>query len=199
MGKGRPKTKPSQKFLTDKQIGEIVGLAKGYKIRKETINYRAIGRVVGCHHQSVKRVLEKEDNGQSHDHKARSGRPRLTSAAEDRALKFRSLKNRKLTAVDLRRTVITKYSRLASARTIRRRLCEVGLNGRVAAKKPLLRFDQRLRRLRWAQKYSEWKKSDWRKVIFSDESPFTIYRGCGKTYVRRRIGERYLPECITQR
>ena len=70
----------------------------------------------------------------------RSGRPRITTVSEDRALKFRSLKDRKLTALDLRRTVITKYNRYAT-----------GLNERVAAKKPLLCLDQRLRSLRWAQ------------------------------------------------
>jgi hypothetical protein len=197
MGKGRPKKKPSQNFLTEIEIGKIIGLAESYKLRKERVNYRAIGRSVGRSDMTVKRVLEKEKKGESHEHKHRSGRPRMTTVAEDRALKIRSLKDRKLTAVDLRPTVITKYNRHASVWTIRRRLCEVDLHGRVAAKKPLLTFHHRLRRLRWAQKYRDWTVDDWRKIIFSDESPFTIYRQCGKVYVRRRTNERYLPQCLT--
>jgi hypothetical protein len=199
MGKGRPKNPtqhPNQKFLTDIQIGKILAHAENYQMTHKKINYSAIGRLVGCTDKTVKKVLEVEKKGESHEHKPRSGRPRITSPAEDRALKFRSLSNRKLTAVDLRRTVITKYSRLPSPWTIRRRLVEMGLHGRVAAKKPLLSFANRLWRLRWAQKYSKWTVSDWQKVIFSDESPFTIYRQSGKHYVLRRVGERYHPKCL---
>ena len=35
MGKGRPKKKKSQNFLTDIEIGKIIGLAQGYKLRKK--------------------------------------------------------------------------------------------------------------------------------------------------------------------
>ena len=33
-------------------------------------------------------------------------------------------------------------------------------------------------------------------VIFTDESRFTLFRNDGRTYVRRRVGEALLPECI---
>lgn len=50
--------------------------------------------------------------------------------------------------------------------------------------------------MEWAKKYRDWKVEDWRNVVFSDESPFTLFRRCGKKYVRRRVGERFNPECI---
>ena len=39
----------------------------------------------------------------------------------------------------------------------------------------------------------------WRSVVFSDESRFCLYASDGCTRVRRRSGDRYLPECIRPR
>ena len=40
---------------------------------------------------------------------------------------------------------------------------------------------------------------EWRSVVFSDESRFCLYMSDGRTHVRRRSGERHLPECIRPR
>ena len=52
---------------------------------------------------------------------------------------------------------------------------------------------------RTAQEYSlNWKKiSDFYKVIWSDdESKFNLFGSDGRVYVRRRVGEDFLPECV---
>lgn len=74
---------------------------------------------------------------------------------------------------------------------------EAGLNGRVARKKPLLSKTQKKKRLEWAKKYRKWTEKDWERVLFSDESPFTLFPTSGKLYVRRRVGEEFLDECIS--
>jgi hypothetical protein len=33
-------------------------------------------------------------------------------------------------------------------------------------------------------------------VVFSDETPFTLFQWAGKQYVRRRPGEEFLDECL---
>jgi hypothetical protein len=66
----------------------------------------------------------------------------------------------------------------------------------VARKKPWLSKENIKKRFEWAKEYRHWTKEDWRKVIFSDESPFTLFPDSGKMYVRRRIGEEFLPECL---
>ena len=40
---------------------------------------------------------------------------------------------------------------------------------------------------------------EWRSVVFSDESRLCLYASDGRTRVRRRPGERRLPECIRPR
>jgi transposase len=83
-----------------------------------------------------------------------------------------------------------------SVTTVKRRLATVDLNGRVARRKPLLRPENKKRRLEWAKAHADWTAEDWRKVIFSDESPFTLFQEGGKIYVRRRPAEEFLEECI---
>ena len=84
----------------------------------------------------------------------------------------------------------------SSARTVRRRLDDVGLFGRVARKKPLLTDRHRLLRLQWATERKNWGMDQWYKVVWSDESKFNLFESDGRVYIRRRVGEDYLPECV---
>ena len=78
-----------------------------------------------------------------------------------------------------------------SARTVRRRLDEVGLHGRVARRKPLLTDGQRRVRLKWAKEREHWSVSDWQLVIWSK---FNLIVNDRSVFVRR-VGEELLPEC----
>jgi len=176
--------------MSDGKRGEAVGLRKaGWKLED-------IGKEVGCTKGAVSKLLKKHKETGSVSDLPRSGRPKKTNSRDGRALKFAALKSRKLTAIDhahnLRRNV-----KQVSPRTVRRVLCDAGLNGRVARKKPLLSKVQKKKRLAWAKKYKSWTKKDWEKVLFSDESPFTLFPNSGKLYVRRRVGEEFLDECIS--
>lgn len=62
-----------------------------------------------------------------------------------------------------------------SVRTVRRRLCEFGLNGHVARKKPYISEKNRKARLKFAKEHIDWTQEQWSKVIdhlfiFTDES-----------------------------
>lgn len=63
----------------------------------------------------------------------RSGRPRITSKTEDRRVATTSKRNRSLSSPE-----ITNIFNNSLEVTVKRRLMEVGLGGRVAARKPLL-------------------------------------------------------------
>ena len=78
-----------------------------------------------------------------------------------------------------------------SARTIRRRLDEAGLSGRLA------RFDypftpqQILDRLDFARTYENWTEDDWARVMFADEA--YIYLGQhGQIWVQRPVDQEYI-------
>ena len=64
--------------------------------------------------------------------------PQISSSREDRALPRISNQNRTLTSTLLKREWQDTSGVVNSARTVRRRLDEAGLYGRVARKKPLL-------------------------------------------------------------
>ena len=82
-----------------------------------------------------------------------------------------------------------------SPRFIGNRLLAVGLRLRV----PLIRLPltprHRQERLLWCRERVDWRE-EWRSVVFSDESRFYLYESNGRTRIRRRPGERHLPECI---
>jgi len=80
--------------------------------------------------------------------------------------------------------------------TVQRRLRDYGLKGCIAAKKPLLRKQNKVKRLQWAKEHKDWSINQWYKVLFSDESKFEIFGGKRRQYVRRQIGERMMNQCV---
>ena len=50
----------------------------------------------------------------------------------------------------------------------------------------------------WAWERVCWSLTDWHKIIWSDESKFNLFGSDGRIYVRRRVGEEYLPQCVQQ-
>ena len=65
------------------------------------MSIRAIAAEIGRGHSTVADIVKKFNETGSMENTLREGRPRETSPKDDRALKFKSLKDRKLTAVDL--------------------------------------------------------------------------------------------------
>ena len=114
----------------------------------------------------------------------RAGAPRKTTPRQDRALVRSSERDRFKTAPQHRRDLITEGTRL-SVSTIKRRLKEGNLNGRVASKKPLISKVNAQARLKYALSKRHWTADQWLKVMWSDESPFSLFPKCGKVYVRR--------------
>ena len=136
-----------------------------------------------------------EDTGSDRNRKC-SGRPRISTPRDDRFIERRSLKDRFKPATKLKENW-EEVGVHASVRTIRRRLCAANLMGGVARKKPMLTPVHRHRRLTFARKYKHWTEKEWEWVLWTDESPFSIFGQCGKTYVRRRPGEEFNAECLT--
>ena len=56
---------------------------------------------------------------------------------------------------------------------------------------------QRRKRLKWAHEHKSWTQDQWNRVLFSDESNFSIRNHSGLQFVRRRKGEAFKPWCIT--
>ena len=66
----------------------------------------------------------------------------------------------------------------------------------IVARKPLLRSQNKKKRLAWAMKHHQWTTEDWKKVLWTDESKFRIFYS-SHSFVRRQVGERMVPQCVT--
>jgi hypothetical protein len=191
MGKGAKKKKLGHR-LTDMERAFIVfRWINGDGLKK-------MARECKVSRNTVKDLMKKyQETGAVYDY-PRSGRPRCTSEREDRHIVKLSKNNRFLTAKALALKQCPSFTKnRVSVTTVKSRLAEKNLNGRVAAQKPLLSEKNIKARYKWALAHRDWTLEQWHKVIFSDESPFQVFQSGGKVYVRRAPGERFSDECIT--
>ena len=109
-------------------------------------------------------------------HRFGGGRKKKTSNATDTLIKREVQKNPRLTALELKNLHPELLENVA-VRTIQHRLQKgLGLPSRKAAKKPLLTERMKKQRIAFARKYIHWTPAQWKRVMFSDESNFQVFR-----------------------
>ncbi|XP_073525152.1 uncharacterized protein [Phyllobates terribilis] len=111
-------------------------------LRNEGQSVRKIGQTLKVSPSAVVKTNKRYIETGSHEDHPRKGRPRVTSASEDKFIRVTSLRNRRLTAAQIRDQVNatqSSSSRHISSTTVKRRLCAAGFHGKIAARKPLLR------------------------------------------------------------
>lgn len=120
------------------------------------------------------------------------GRPRKTDERTDRHIKNLVEQDRFVTSEEVKLILGLKN---VSTKTIRRRIRDCGgFESFRAVRKLFIRDQNRIRRLEWCRERLDWSVDEWRKVLWSDESPFVL-RYNGQRHVWRRPGERYDPRC----
>jgi transposase len=124
----------------------------------------------------------------------RSGRPRCTDEDTDIAIEEYAEEKKRTVPKEIKKDLQLDVS----PRTIRRRLDEVGLFGRVGRTEYV--YDERdiQRRLSFAEGYSNWTTADWDRVIFSDETHIEVY-GRSRVWVQRPAGKAFDPEYMVER
>ena len=106
----------------------------------------------------------------------RSGRPRVTSRRQDRTIRLAHLRNRHLTATETALNTVGTHNRQISPKTVGSRLREIGLRARRLYVGLPLTQARRLRRMAWLTAHAPrlFPMRQWRRVLFTDESRFTI-------------------------
>ena len=141
---------------------------------------------------TISRLLQRYQQSSSTADHQRSGRPRITSAADDRYIRVLHMRNRTVTARATSSNV--PGLRRISAQTVRNRLRENGLCARRPYFGAVLRRRHRLARVRWCYRVSGWDLQNWRRVLLSDESRFMLQKTC----VYRCRNERFARNCVLE-
>ena len=155
-----------------------------------------IQRQLGIGKSSMQAWADRYEKDGVLERKKGSGRPRVTTKTEDRFIQLQCKRNRKKTAVEIVKTIRKKDGKLkATVQTIRNRPIEFGYPARVARRKPFLSKVQKQSRLQWAKDHRDWR-DEWSKVLWSDETSFTLFPRLGRQYVRRQPGEEMREDCL---
>jgi hypothetical protein len=146
------------------------------------------------HQSTISRILKRYEETGEYRRRSGQGCKRCTTRRDDRYLQIQSLRNRTFTAPQLKNELLNARQVNVSAKTVKRRLKEVGLNPRTPAKVPWLLPHHKVTRLQFAQTHADWDEHQWRNVLFTDETRIQLWKPDGRDRVYRRIGERYV-EC----
>ncbi len=151
----------------------------------------AISLTVGCSKNTVYHWLNVYRDSETVDDSPRSGRPKLETpsfAASARAHPFAATP----------RMLKAEHHTLVSKRTVRRRLNDDSLFGRVSRHFFILKPDIIRARLSFANGYNNWSEEQWMTVLFSDEKIFTLGLH-GRVWVQRPKNTAWRKEyCLEQ-
>ncbi|GBO25667.1 Transposable element Tcb2 transposase [Araneus ventricosus] len=138
-----------------------------------------------------------QDTG-SIERKPGQGRPRATTATEDRYLSIIERRNRDAAASQLSRDLYAATGTRVLRVTVSKRLHETGLFvRRPAVCIPLTSTNRRVRSA-WCSKHRDWSMDQWATVLFTHESRFSLNTDSRRTFIWREPGTRYLPSNVRE-
>ena len=181
--------------LTEVQRGQPIALLMQGQRQQQ------VARHFSVHVSTIEHLVRRlRETGPVAD-RPRSGRPRMTSQRQDRAIPLAHLRNRHLTATETAVNTVGSYNRRIHPKTIRNRLREFGLRARRPNVGLPLNRARCERRMAWvtAQAPRLFPMRQWRCVFFTDESRFTLFRADGRRRLYQRHGEQFADAYIFER
>ena len=181
--------------LTDVQKGRAIALLMQGQRQQQVANHFGVN--VSTTERLVRRLRE---TGHLAD-RLWSGRPRMTSRRQDRTIRLAHLRNPHLTATKTALNTVGRHNRQISPKTVGIRLREIGPRARRPYVGLPLTQARRLHRMAWLTAHAPrlFTMRQWRRVLFTDKSRFTLYRADGRLCVYRHRGERFADACVVER
>ncbi|GFV91066.1 transposable element Tcb2 transposase [Trichonephila clavipes] len=127
------------------------------------------------------------------------GRPRGTTPADDRYIVLQARRNRRQTAGEIARHTTQATGRPISRFTVARRLHGGGLFARRPVRCVPLTPAHRRRRSLWCREHRNWRDNEWGRVLFTDESRFSLSSDSHRILIWRERGSRNHPSNIIER
>ncbi|GFT94672.1 transposable element Tcb1 transposase [Trichonephila clavipes] len=128
-----------------------------------------------------------------------SGRPRGTTPADDRYIVLQARRNRRQTAREIARHTTQATGQPISRFTVARRLHGGGLFARRPVRCVHLTPAHRRRRSLWCREHRNWRDNEWGRVLFTDESRFSLSSDSHHILIWRERGSRNHPSNIIER
>jgi transposase len=173
--------------LSEDQRNNAIGRLQAGEIQTH------VSRVLNVSQSNISRLWDRyQQQGSTHD-RPRSGRPRVTTPAQNRHIRLRHLRDRLTTATSTAAAI--PGQRRISHQTVRNRLLEAGIRTRRPVKAVVLTRRHRQVRLQWVRTHRVWSHQHWSTLWFCDESRFLLKRGDGRARVYRRRNERSANNC----
>ncbi|GFT18014.1 transposable element Tcb1 transposase [Trichonephila clavipes] len=145
------------------------------------------------------RIIGKLEEGRSVTSVAAgSGRPRGTTPADDRHIVLQARRNRRQTAGKIARRTTQAIGRPISRFTVARRLHGGGLFARRPVRCVPLTPAHRRRRSLWCREHRNWRDNEWGRVLFTDESRFSLSSDSHRILIWRERGSRNHPSNIIE-
>ncbi|GFX39908.1 transposable element Tc1 transposase [Trichonephila clavipes] len=119
-----------------------------------------------------------------------SGRPRVTTPADDRYIVLQARSNRRQTAGEIARHTKQVTGRPIPCFTVARRLHGGGLFARRPVRCVPLTPAHRRRRSLWCREHRNWRDNEWGRVLFTDESRFSLSSDSHRILIWRERGSR---------
>ncbi|UYV66553.1 hypothetical protein LAZ67_4002055 [Cordylochernes scorpioides] len=158
-----------------------------------------VARWLGVTRNVVSRVCKKFQTTANVARTPGKGRPRVTTLNQDRYLSLLVRRNRRITASQLRSDLNADTGVIVSTDTIRRRLHKKGLYARrPIICVPLTPPQKRARKL-CCRQHVAWSPDEWRRVMFTDESRFSLNSDSRRVFFWREVETRNNPRNMVER
>ncbi|GFT86245.1 transposable element Tcb1 transposase [Trichonephila clavipes] len=146
------------------------------------------------------RIIGKLEEGRSVTSVATdSGRPRGITPADDRDIVLQARRNRRQTAGEIARHTTQATGRPISRFTVARRQDGGGQFARRPVRCVPLTPAHRRRRSLWCREHRNWRDNEWGRVLFTDESRFSLSSDSHRILIWRERGSRNHPSNIIER
>ena len=135
---------------------------------------RQVASRLGVHQSSVSRWFKKDKRGESLEDKKRSGRPSIHNKISKMVLS-KSLTKRRQSTRKLAKRLSAKGHQMSHMTVHRYLVKNLGAKAMKRPKIPKLTPQHKNKRLEFCLERRDWTVNDWKKVIFSDESPYLLF------------------------
>ncbi|GFT09812.1 transposable element Tcb2 transposase [Trichonephila clavipes] len=173
--------------------GRIIGKLE------EGRNVTSVAAEFGMAHSIVSRLWRQFQTTGAAIRGFSSGRPRKTTPADDRYIVLQPRRNRQETAGEIARHTTQATGRPISRFTVSRRLHGGGLFARRSVRCVPLTPAHRRRRSLWCREHRNWRDNEWGRVLFTDESRFSLSSDSHRILIWREQGSCNHPSNIIER